>query len=217
MELNRTDGARTLSARIHDSILELVIDSGGSSEGLLLTESELVERFGVSKAPIREALLRLCAEEVLKSIPRCGYVVVQLGEKSGRENLEVRKLLELSTLDRYFDRFTPKKLDEIARRLDANREQYKHEATIWQIWQANLEFHCDLISVSENRYLVKHLEKCMDVERRYYAQNQYNREKQFLQKFVPEAHENILKAIRDGKKDKAMKLLDFDIGDVEKI
>lgn len=213
MELNRMDGCQTLSARIHDSILELVIDSGGSSEGLLLTESELVERFGVSKAPIREALLRLCAEEVLRSIPRCGYVVVQLGEKSGRENLEVRKLLELTTMDRYFDRFTPKKLDEIERHLNESLELCGREVSIWEIWQANMDFHCDLISVSDNRYLEKHLRNCIEVERRYYAQNHYNSAKKFSQNYVPGAHENILKTIRKGNKEKALKLLESDIGD----
>ncbi len=214
--MKRTDGAKTLSAQIHDSILEMVIDSGAASEELLLTESELVDRFGVSKAPVREALLRLCSEEVLKSIPRCGYVVVRLGKKSGKDNLTVRRMLELNSLNQYFDLFTKEKVDEIAGHLNEKREQYGHEATIWQIWQANVEFHCDLISVSDNRYLVKHLEKCMEVERRYYAQNIYNREKHFRQKFFPEAHENILKAIREGKKEKAMKLLDFDIGDGSK-
>ena len=204
---------KTLSEQIHDSILEMVIDAGGSSEELLLTEGDLVERFGVSKAPVREALLRLCSEEVLKSIPRCGYVVVQLGEKSGRENLEVRKLLELTSLDRYFNRFTEDKLDEIGRRLTASREQYGQEATVWQIWQANLEFHCDLISVSDNRYLVKHLKNCIGVEQRYYAQNHFRREGKFNVHFTPEAHENILNMIRKGNKEKALKLLDCDIGD----
>ena len=90
--MKRTDGAKTLSAQIHDSILEMVIDSGAASEELLLTESELVDRFGVSKAPVREALLRLCSEDVLKSIPRCGYVVVRLGKKSGKDNLIVRRM-----------------------------------------------------------------------------------------------------------------------------
>ena len=104
-------GTTTLAAQIHDSILEMIIDAGVESENLLLTERELVEKFGVSKAPVREALLRLCAEEVLTSIPRCGYVVVRLGEKSGRDNLAVRQILELSALDRYFDNFTPEMID----------------------------------------------------------------------------------------------------------
>lgn len=208
---------KTLSSRIHDQILEMLIDAGSSSEELLLTEGELVERFQVSKAPVREALLRLCSEEVLKSIPRCGYVVVQLGEKSGRENLEVRKLLELTSLERYFGQFTDEKLNAIEQRLAADRKLCADEPTVWQIWQANLAFHCDLISVSDNRYLVKHLKNCIDVEQRYYAQNHYDSASRFILQFNPESHENILRAIRLGDREQALKLLEMDIGDGKKI
>ena len=205
--------AQTLSARVHDAILEMVIDSGASSEDLLLTEGELVERFGVSKAPVREALLRLCAEEVLKSIPRYGYVVVQLGAKSGRDNLAVRKVLELTFLEKNFDLFTPEKLDEMEKHLSANRKKCEEDPTIWTIWQANQEFHCELISVADNRYLAKHLKNCIDVEQRYYAQNHYKENRRFVLDFTPESHENILRAIREGNREKALELLDQDITD----
>jgi len=202
---------KTLSAQVHDKILEMIIDAGEASENLLLTERELVEKFGVSKAPVREALLRLCAEEVLTSIPRCGYVVVRLGEKSGQDNLAVRQMLELSSLDRYFDAFTPEKIGQIEKRLKDARNRLGEDRTIWEVWQANLDFHCDLIAVSDNPYLVKHLQRCLEVERRFYAQNHFLAVKRFQSNFYPEAHESILKAIRQGDRALALKLLKQDI------
>jgi len=204
-------GATTLSAQIHDSILEMIIDAGAESENMLLTERELVEKFGVSKAPVREALLRLCAEEVLTSIPRCGYVVVRLGEKSGRDNLAVRQILELSSLDRYFDNFTPEIIDSIAANLAKARAQIQEKPTIWEVWTANIEFHCDLIAVSGNEYLVKHLKNCVEVERRFYAQNHYLASKQFASNYYPEPHEEILEAIRRGDRVQALQRLQADI------
>lgn len=204
-------GTTTLAAQIHDSILEMIIDAGVESENLLLTERELVEKFGVSKAPVREALLRLCAEEVLTSIPRCGYVVVRLGEKSGRDNLAVRQILELSALDRYFDNFTPEMIDSIEAKLAETRARLQDDPSIWEIWSANIEFHCDLIAVSGNEYMVKHLKNCIEVERRFYAQNHYLTAKQFASVFCPEAHEQILAAIRQGDRVLALNRLQFDI------
>lgn len=205
-------GATTLSAQIHDSILEMIIDAGAESENLLLTERELVEKFGVSKAPVREALLRLCAEDVLTSIPRCGYVVVRLGEKSGKDNLAVRQILELSSLDRYFDNFTPEMIDSIQARLTETRARLKDDPSIWEVWSANIDFHCDLIAASGNTYLVKHLKNCIEVERRFYAQNHYLASKRFLDSnFCPEAHEYILDAIRQGDRVLALKRLQADI------
>lgn len=204
-------GTTTLSAQIHDSILEMIIDAGAESENMLLTERELVEKFGVSKAPVREALLRLCAEEVLTSIPRCGYVVVRLGEKSGRDNLAVRQILELSSLDRYFDSFTPEMIDNIEAKLAETRARLKDDPSIWEIWSANIEFHCDLIAASGNAYLVKHLKNCIEVERRFYAQNHYLASQKFASAFFPEAHEKILEAIRQGDRVLALKRLQHDI------
>jgi len=204
-------GTTTLSAQIHDSILEMIIDAGAQSEHMLLTERELVEKFGVSKAPVREALLRLCAEDVLTSIPRCGYVVVRLGEKSGRDNLAVRQILEMSSLDRYFDNFTPEMIDHIEARLAETRARLKDDPSIWEVWSANIDFHCDLIAASGNDYMVKHLKNCIEVERRFYAQNHYLAAQKFASDFFPEAHEKILEAIRQGDRVLALKRLQFDI------
>jgi len=205
--------AKTLSSQIHDAILEMIIDAGADSEKMLLTERELVERFGVSKAPVREALLRLCAEDVLSSIPRCGYVVVRLGEKSGRDNLAVRQMLELSSLDMYFDAFTPERIGEMEEHLKASIQGLEENPTIWQVWQANLAFHCDLIATSGNRYLVKHLKNCLEVERRFYAQNHYIAANRFVSTFHPEPHEKILDAIRKGDRSLALQALKTDISD----
>lgn len=208
-----TATARTLSAQIHDAILEMIIDAGAESEKILLTERELVEKFGVSKAPVREALLRLCAEEVLNSIPRCGYVVVRLGEKSGRDNLAVRQILELSALDLYFDAFTPERIKEIEDHLTLSCKGLNENPTVWQVWQANLDFHCDLIATSGNHYLVKHLKNCLEVERRFFAQNHYTAANQFVSTFHPEPHEMILDAIRQGDRALALQYLRTDISD----
>lgn len=202
---------QTLSAQIHDAILEMIIDAGAGSETMLLTEGMLVEKFGVSKAPVREALLRLCAEEVLSSIPRCGYVVVRVGEKSGRDNLAVRAMLELSSLERYFDLFTSEKIESIAQNLVAAREACKRDSSIWTVWRQNIAFHCDLIAVSNNPCLVKHLSDCIEVERRFYAQNHFSAVKRFAATYYPQAHEAILDAIRQGDKDEALRRLRLDI------
>ena len=206
-----TADGRTLSAQIHDAILEMIIDAGADSEKILLTERELVEKFGVSKAPVREALLRLCAEQVLNRIRRCGYVVVRLGEKSGRDNLAVRQILELSSLEMCFDAFTPERIREIEANLKTSCEGLKGNPTVWQLWQANLDFHCDLIATSGNRYLVKHLKNCIEVERRFYAQNHYTAANRFVSIFHPEPHERILDAIRKGDRALALQTLKMDI------
>ena len=86
-----------LSEKIHDEILEMIIKNA-TDEDMVLNEGRLMEVFQVSKAPVREALIKLCAEGVLQSVPRYGYLVIRQQEKDKREVSRMRVLLELEAL-----------------------------------------------------------------------------------------------------------------------
>lgn len=207
----------SLMMQVHDAILEMVINAGSDSDQLLLTEGALVEKFGFSKAPVREALLRLCSEEVLTSIPRCGYVVVRIGEKGGYDNLVVRDILETSSLGCYFAAYVPEKMDAIKKMLDEDRKNMSGMTDVWSIWQSNVNFHCALVQITENEAICKHLKQCIEVERRFYAQNQWKENQMFKTSFHPEVHEAICQAICEQDKEKSIRLLHMDImGDPSK-
>ena len=69
-----------LKAQIYTKIFEDIIRGEYGPEDVL-REKALVEKFHVSKSPVREALIELCKEGVLRSIPRYGYesFVSQIG------------------------------------------------------------------------------------------------------------------------------------------
>ena len=83
----------SLTDRVHDQILELIIKNA-TEEEMVLTEKKLMELLGVSKAPVREALIKLCSEDVLINVPRFGYRVVRMTEKDARDAKQMRMLLE---------------------------------------------------------------------------------------------------------------------------
>ena len=91
------------------------------------------------------------------------------------------------------------------------RKVCQEDHSIWTVWQKNMDFHCSLIGVSGNPCLVQHLTRCIEVERRYYAQNFFSTNKRFEAELHPEAHENILAAIRRGERLLALELLRRDI------
>lgn len=51
----------SLKNQIYNAILNGIL-SGEFKSGQILTERELVERYGCSKAPVREALITLCRD-----------------------------------------------------------------------------------------------------------------------------------------------------------
>lgn len=56
----------SLKTQIYNAILNSIF-SGEFKPGQILNEKELVEKFGCSKAPVREALIALCSDNVLRS------------------------------------------------------------------------------------------------------------------------------------------------------
>jgi DNA-binding GntR family transcriptional regulator len=67
-------GAITVYEALRDEILSLKL-----SPGQLVDEASLASRFNVSRSPIREALVRLASESLLKTLPNKGTIVAPLG------------------------------------------------------------------------------------------------------------------------------------------
>ena len=63
--------SKPLTSMVYERVYSSIIN-GEITGNDILTESGLVSQFSVSKSPVREALILLCEEGVLKSIPRMG-------------------------------------------------------------------------------------------------------------------------------------------------
>lgn len=74
--------------------LEDDIVSGRLRPGQRLDEVRLAERFGVSRTPIREALIQLSASGLIEIRPRRGAFVVLLGPRELLESFELMAELE---------------------------------------------------------------------------------------------------------------------------
>lgn len=160
-------GKISLADQIHDQILEMIIKNP-SPENQVLNEKRLTELFEVSKAPVREALIKLCSEDVLMSVPRFGYMVIQRQEKDYQDVKKMRIMLEKEALQISFPNLTEEKLEAIQKQI--LRASTKRNVDVWQVWEDNEEFHMLLASYSENKILLKFLKECMGMEKRAYAQ-----------------------------------------------
>ena len=74
--------------------IENRILTGELGPGARLDEVQLATRFGVSRTPIREALMQLCATGLVDIRPRRGAVVIELGPERLYEMFEVMAELE---------------------------------------------------------------------------------------------------------------------------
>eukprot|EP01034_Spumella_vulgaris_P014277 gene14277-18225_t len=89
----RPIAADSLSERVADQIVE-AIGNGRLLAGQRLYEIEVAKQFAISRVPVREALLVLQSQGVLRSTPRRGTHVIDLDENWAREVYETRTALE---------------------------------------------------------------------------------------------------------------------------
>ncbi|UUN28078.1 GntR family transcriptional regulator [Streptomyces sp. FIT100] len=79
--------------RVYTHIKQAVLDRRYEG-GTLLTEGELAEAVGVSRTPVREALLKLEMEGLLKLYPKKGALVLAVSAQEIRDVVETRLLVE---------------------------------------------------------------------------------------------------------------------------
>lgn len=86
-----------IPAQIAQEIRKL-INSGQLSPGLQLRQSDLADRFGISRVPVREALKLLAAENIIEHDPNRGFFVAPLSTDEARQLYRMRNLLESELL-----------------------------------------------------------------------------------------------------------------------
>ncbi|MDH4050503.1 MAG: GntR family transcriptional regulator [Rubrivivax sp.] len=85
------DASQTVKAQLR--LRELIVN-GGLAPGERLAELALVDRLGVSRTPVRAALLKLQEEGLLEPITGGGFAVRAFSESDIRDAIEVRGTLE---------------------------------------------------------------------------------------------------------------------------
>ena len=134
-------------------ILEL-IDRGDIAPGQKLVETELADRLGVSRTPVREALQRLEAQDVVARDGRSLRVATLDHDQLG-ELYEVRGVVEGLAARLAARHAAPEEIEVLQRMVEADRSLIG-DATALSL--ANRTFHRQLHRASHNRYLSQMLQ-----------------------------------------------------------
>ena len=188
-----------LRTRIADAIWELIL-TGKYAPGARLREVELAELLGVSRTPLREALVQMEQEGMIDSKPARGFTVCPLTRKDVEEIYPLRAVLESYALKLAGEPAprTIAKLQEINEELESEKNSIRQRIELDEKWHSCLVSHCP------SGLLLKHLESLKQLSRRYeYA---YMRENTQVE-FSTDQHREILAALENGSLDKASALL----------
>lgn len=145
------------TSQLKESIEQDII-SGRLKPGDPLDENALALQFGVSKTPIREALLQLCSLGLVDFKPRHGAFVAKLTIRQLVGMIEVMAELEALSAQ-----LAARRMDLAERRaLSAIHERsraFVSTGNVTEYERCNLEFHEAIYSGSHNAYLEHQLKE----------------------------------------------------------
>ena len=149
----QTSTARqSLVHRAYQEIRRRILDNEYPPAHQVL-EQDLAADLGMSRTPMREALVRLQNENFIQLIPRHGMRVVPLSLQDLRDTYEVLTALELAAVERLVrsnpDRRALAPLDRALDDMDAALKQRDRDAWV----KADERFHRTLIDLCGNRRL----------------------------------------------------------------
>jgi DNA-binding GntR family transcriptional regulator len=131
------------------------IFSGEFAQGARLNQDELARRLGVSRAPIRDALNRLEAEGLVKTLSRSGGVVVaDISEQEMAAIYELRAILDSASTRLACERMSDDDLKRLAE-IVAETERVTRAKDLNAIVQAHAEFHYLIYAACGNAELTR--------------------------------------------------------------
>ena len=154
----RAKGTNTawLYERLRRDILSLSVPPGGSLE-----EKELVQRFGVSRTPVREALIRLAADGLVVLLPNRGARVAAIDLGDFPRYVEAYDLIQRAATRLAAQRREP---DDLVRIKDAQLRFEKASAKLepLNMTEFNRDYHAAIGDASHNHYLADQYKGLLD-------------------------------------------------------
>jgi DNA-binding GntR family transcriptional regulator len=195
-----TISRKPLRADVHRELLGFILQ-GDLAPGQRLRDTELAQRLGVSRTPVREALLRLEREGFISSQLHQGFSVKPLSETEIRDLYPLVGLLECSALER-LPRPTPVQSGQLAEAGDALGRAGADPLRRIELDQA---WHRALLAGCGNQHLLRILADMKQILFRYeYAFMQVS---QWVEASARE-HQAIALALEEGRRPEAVRLLD---------
>lgn len=180
----------------------------------IITEKMLIDKYNLSKSPVREALIQLCSDGILESLPRIGYRIIPLSMKDLSDALTLRLLIETKALEYSFPNINENKINTL-KVLQQEKESIVDVKDVYVHWELNVRFHITLASFSNNKYFTQTLMSLMKTcFRGVYGYYEDFWEEGDNKGNMP-YHEMLIEALENRDLEESIKILKTDISDLK--
>lgn len=195
---------KTLSEQIYDYVFR-EIRIGHLKYGDKIDENELIERLGVSRTPIREALIQLASDNLLDNLSRKGFYVRHISDKEMDDAFDVIARLDTYAIELIMDKVDEETLSHLETcTANIDKAISKHDYEEYYNWQE--AFHLTYISKCGNDVLIHELKSLFKRSLRmtYYTPDEDELFK--LLQVANDQHKQLLEAIRERDVERAKEI-----------
>ena len=121
----------------------------------LLAEGRIADETGVSRTPVREALLRLEAEGMVRLLPKRGALVLPVSAAEWRDVLATRELVETYCVRRVLESGAAPSLSPRLSAALATLEQAAADGDVAAYVAADRDFHAAIVAAAGNSILIR--------------------------------------------------------------
>lgn len=202
----------SLSERIYKELKRAILE-GVFAPGELLPEDSLTDATGASRTPVREALMHLQGDGLVKIVPRKGARISEMNAEELAELVEARILMETAFFDRAMEKVPLnkiKKIKEDMARIISEMATIDSTSPLWarkrlEYSHLDFKFHRSLVEAINNRFILKYYDMLLDRVVLYSHHTVIKYPEYFMES--AKEHEGILDAILNGEHHKAKKLI----------
>jgi DNA-binding GntR family transcriptional regulator len=185
----------TLTSRAYDILRQAIADMpiyDGGDEDCRLDERALAEGLGISRTPVREALLRLESEGVVRSVPRRGIHVIKKTKAEIIEVILASAALEAMAARLASERATDGEIADLIARFPQFRSGQRPTVPLNEYSQLNLDFHQRIVELAHSELFSQHISR-LQIHMRAIRQRTIGDDDRMANSVVDHAH--ILEAI----------------------
>ena len=193
-----------LCRRLRESII-----LGEFEHGQRITETDIADIMGVKRGPVRESLLILEGQGLVRKIPSLGYFVETSSDNEIRDVYAVRISLETMAIHRAAENATREDLIRLQLCCDLMREAIE-QGDVRSRVREDINFHSEIVNASGSRVLQR---AYSTLPRPFYGSNILPKKKTLR---VLEQHYAIYKAISEHDPVEASEMLALHISEYDK-
>jgi DNA-binding GntR family transcriptional regulator len=143
----------TAADRVFDAIVGDIL-AGSLRPRERISERDLVNRFGVSRTPVREAIKRLFERGFVESGPKGVAVIVDMGGEDLRSLYDLRLSIESDAAMLTAAHITPAEIDEL-RRINKSFAAAVAKRDLVRMLEVRSSFHALAVGAARNRWLAE--------------------------------------------------------------